>query len=374
MKYLYLPEYNEILKIMPQTKRKLCLDENLIDRLFSSIGSAHRANVYLKFNSYMIDHSPALQEVGKEFNITRERIRQIVEIASHDVIINADYIFGELIEEIGNTFYVVSVEQLYNYFTDRKLWKSNQLFLFKMIEHMADFTKQFVLNEHWIITINKGYLNLLTNDLSEKIRNILSQKGGIIKITDLTSKLLRYYDNFRSDTKKILNGDFYDYLSYTKRNIYVVNDLIYGEMMYQVYFGKKLKDVLYWSLKYLGKPMHYTEITMFVNKHNQYRIKKPVRIATVMVLLQRNMKNVSWGTYTYPESRLRKHVSARIKILKMLERNGSMEKDEILHRLKHHSSRSNIGTALRKLKPKYLLENGRYGIKKTGRKPIKLFI
>lgn len=68
------------------------------------------------------------------------------------------------------------------------------------------------------------------------------------------------------DLDKLLNTDVFNFISFENKKFHIVDNKIYNEMMFQIFFGKYQTDIIYWSMKLISDPVHFSQLAQFVGR------------------------------------------------------------------------------------------------------------
>lgn len=309
--------------------------------------------ILLQYFSYFSEKKATYHEIGIELGLTRERVRQIC-----DKIIRAMHlkrgeikIFDNALKEYG---YVIRLDRLLDVLKDERLWTSTNKFFYNTIEYLISADYCLVFNEY-LVDKSMQELDYAFGNLEKMIIDKLTSNEDGLIIAELIQTLKAEMNKYKIDPNKLLKIDTLEYLSIKTKRFFVVNNLIYNEMMYNVFFGKSLNKIVYWSLKYLNEPIHFTQLAKFIRENNVKH--NDVKDNTVHSTLMRldYCHDVDRGTYALKEANIPKHISAGGAIINLIRKNkGPLLEEQIFKMLKNEYSSWNIKMALANNKHRFI--------------------
>lgn len=274
-----------------------------------------------------------LDGIGKEYNITRERVRQIEVEAIHRL------------KEVGKTS---GIEKVFD-------------FIKKVIEENGgligeDFIISFLFKENSDKKLDKNITSLVL-DLDDSIQkskeSLTSNKFYFyesrgVEIFEETIKILEKYfeennqsldfdalvELLRKSIKKEGENSFShnSIRSYLNVNKVVLQNILgeWGHHKWPHINPKSVKDKSYLTLKKENKPLHFTEITEKINGF--WKNKKPTNSQTVHNELIKDSRFVliGRGIYALKEWGYRPGVVLDVIIDVMKEKGGTMDQESVV--------------------------------------------
>lgn len=343
----------EILLKLFAEKQDIQLDNrmNHVDYIVSKLKyitiTERNLNIFLKYYKYEHSEKISYEMIGIQYNLTRERVRQIIESVKRTISKNR-HVFSNLVSEMKSYGYIF---ELNNFITNLVINNSckdvNNKFIEYMIKEFLDKHNDILIKGRFVLISNRKVLfqklKLINILVSEKIKD--SQDGTDVK------EILKYIkENDESlnelNTDKLITSQVLTFISEEYKQFYIVENIIYNEMMYQIYFGKLLKDVVYWSLKYFSEPIHFSQLTEFIRKNNSNHNNSPKGSIHSTLMNTKLFKLTGYGTYALKDSQFKKYFSAADAIVNLIKQSGPLTENKILENLKEKYSNENIKLAL----------------------------
>lgn len=310
-----------------QTDEELFIEA--MERSFS--GVPQRAVDIVKRRYGAFDGVPkTLEDIGREFQITRERVRQIIkEVIKKAKSAKIDGILMGAKKKIEFTINendgIIKKEDILNVLAGDDLVSRNAVRLllelfddFVAKEEDETFEKHYHLNDF-------DYGNLLK--LIDSVKKILEQNKETMKEEELHLKFLKNEGLREIGRKKFLN-----YLKISKKikpnsfGKWGLND--WAEISPRVAWQRA-----YLIMKEIGKPLHFTEIARLIDRHNIS--KKKAHPQTIHNELIKNEKFVlvgrgiyalaEWG---YKKGTVKELIENILKVSRM-----PLKRDEILKKI-----------------------------------------
>ncbi len=206
-----------------------------------------------------------LESIGKQYNITRERVRQIENFALSSIKKNQDfvefgYIFDELKEIIKRLGSVVKEDVLMNYISDDKITQNHINFYLVLGGQFTKKKETDLFHTHWsvddLISCHiEDSLCLLHENISED--ELLHEDKIIEKFVSNLDQLIDDYKNNKDIIKK--------YLSVSK--VIDKNSLEqWGKTTSPHIKARGIKDYAYLVIRNNNKPMHFKDVANNITK------------------------------------------------------------------------------------------------------------
>ncbi|MGB2762484.1 MAG: HTH domain-containing protein [Minisyncoccales bacterium] len=245
---------NDILKCLPQERTK-----NIISRRFG----------------FSADKKETLESIGKSYNITRERVRQIEEDGFKKAKVKAAQIaqkpFQVFIQELKN-FGGLKREDLLLEKLGGKNFKPQVLFLLTLGKQFERFSETNLFHAFW--TIDKNSLSSAQKTINN-FTDELKKKRQPLSLKDIS--LVNYIEL----SKQILKGP----------------EGLYGFFDWPEINPKGIKDKAFLVMKRENKPLHFTKVAEFIEAQEQE--KKPCLVKTVHNELIKDQRFVLVGRGLY---------------------------------------------------------------------------
>jgi len=247
MNYNYQKICDDILKDLPQERTK-----DVISRRFG----------------FGIEKKETLESIGKSYNITRERVRQIEEDGLKKIRGKAKQIsqeafqgFSKELKDCGG----LKREDLLLEKLGGKKFKPQVLFLLTLGEQFERFSETEDFYPLW--TINKNSLNSAQQIIYSFIKELKKKNQPLslenININDSPNLSTKVVSSYIDISKQILAG----------------SDGLYGFSIWPEINPRGIKDKAFLAIKKENKPLHFKEVAGLIEK--QEKEKKPCLVKTV---------------------------------------------------------------------------------------------
>lgn len=231
-----------------------------------------------------------LEDIGKKYNVTRERIRQIENSSLKKIIKNFNQSYLKEIEQLANS----TLSEHGGMMSEDNLTRELLMMPGDSEDNRAAI--RFILNEllkhrFYLVRGNKDFNSLWKTPESsldffhtviDNIRSLVDQHGQPLAIEELLDKVKNaefYTTNDDLTDRVVIN--FIDITKKLKTNPY--NEL--GLAEWTDITPKRMNDKIYLVLKKHSKPMHFTEIAEMINKMQfDHRTAYPATIHNELIL------------------------------------------------------------------------------------------
>jgi len=212
-----------------------------------------------------------LEDIGKQYNITRERVRQIENTSLKKIINNFDQDYLKKVEDITNAILgehggMMSEENLIKELLivpgDNASNRSAIRFILnELLKHRFHFVKESKkTNSFW--KTPEASLSFF-DEVIDKIRNLIEEHNAPLPIDELISKVQKadfYRQNDELTDNVVIN--FIYITKYLDSNPYDE----WGLADWPSITPHRMNDKIYLVLHKQKKPMHFTEIADTINK------------------------------------------------------------------------------------------------------------
>lgn len=250
----------------------------LISKLLSSLGERSKDVVEKRFGLKKKQGRSTLESIGKEYGITRERVRQIENSAKKVILGTEAYkkeskkLIGLLKKELEKFGGVISEKEFLSFLTDDKDTQDHLHFLLHISEPFFDEKRKDFKDKVWFTdknsyeafeaSLDKLYKDLNTDELLTE-KEIISKFATRLREHTSNKKLLQN-DTVRrlmNISKKIASNDLKQWGLADSRNINT----------------KGVRDYAYLILNQIKKPLHFRDLSAEITK----QFDKKVNVATV---------------------------------------------------------------------------------------------
>jgi DNA-binding winged helix-turn-helix (wHTH) protein len=269
-----------------------------------------------------------LEEIGKKYNITRERVRQIEDVAlksikKSDAFKAEQGVFEELKQLIHSLGSIISENDLLNHVAKDKATQNHIHFYLVLGDSFTKHREDDHFNSRWSVD----------NDMAGKVHDSLRKLFSTLKDEDLvpeTEMIKKFFDNMKDVADQYMNEEIARrWLSMSKK---VSKNPLgeWGKSTSPNVHTRGVKDYAFLVMRKHGSPMHFREVAEAISKtfgrkthpatcHNEL-IKDPR-----FVLVGRGMYALTeWGY---------KAGVARDVIKDILKREGPLSKEDIVEKV-----------------------------------------
>lgn len=349
------------------------IDENILMNLRRIIKNERDLNIFLRYYNYNNPRKINLTQIAAQYGLSRERVRQIVETYYKKISWRLQ-IFDYLVKELKSFGYIYTMEKFISCLIKNNLWgEKNYKFAEVLIREFINYRIDISVKGNFVLTVDIDNLlpavNLINELISDRIRDL---HNGI----DTEEIIVFLKEHFEStgdyDKGKLLNTDVFTFISMETKSFHVVENKIYNEMMFQIYFGKLLKDVVYWSMKLISEPIHYSQLSEYIIKNN-INFKKAKKLSVQSILINKELYILAgYGKYALKDSQVEIYRSAIDAIILLLKEKGPLPEKELLEHLIKKYSYGNLKIAIKNNINKRIIRKGKdlYDIKNKSKKSL----
>lgn len=338
-------KFEEQFKEQPQI---ILIDQLLIDNINKTIckrvdNPQRNIEILLLFLGFEGNEKNTLEEIGHRYKLTRERIRQIV-AKTIQLIKKSPKSRLLLLEEMAQYALVFKMEDFINSLVKRGLIeRRNTSFLANYIEeilfkpgHLTQDSGFFHISEKHIPDKELALLNIA-------IKNICQQED--LGLNHIEIDVL--CEEINKTTQKLqVNENIVNYLSAKYQDFYVVNNTLYSKMVYHIKYGKHLSQLIFYCLKYLIEPIHFTQLAQFIRENNNnFKNIPDINIHSCLMRFD-FCHDVDRGTYALKEANIPRHISAGEAIITLLTERGPLLENDIFKLLRDKYSNWNLKLAI----------------------------
>jgi hypothetical protein len=269
-----------------------------------------------------------LEAIGKKYNITRERVRQIENHAIHTIRKSKEYqkekkVFDELEGVLQSLGGLVTEEDLLNHITKDKSIHNHLNLIFILGESFKKHKEDDHFHHRWY----------MDDELSDKVHGALHSLYNSLSDDDLISEqdILKA---FLEHVKEV--SDEYKKEEILKRWLALSKAISknplgeWGKASSPNVNAKGMRDYAFLVIRKHGSPIHFTEVAKQIEK----LFKKKAHVATTHNELIKDPRFVLVGRGLYALSEWG-YISGVVKdvIKKVIEQNGPLSKDKIVEKV-----------------------------------------
>ncbi len=311
-----------------------------------------------------------LEDIGKQYAITRERVRQIENSSLKKIIKNFDETYLQEIEDITNGILsehgglMAEVNLIKELLTSSGYNDDNHsavvFILGQLLKHRFQFIRESKdYFDHW--KTPESSVEFYEKAINE-VLNIVENHGNTLAIDELLNKIqaTEYYQQNENLTDKVVLNFIY-ITKKLKSNPYEE----WGLSHWSDISPKRMNDKIYLVLKKENRPMHFNEIAETINKMEfDHRQAYPATIHNELILDDKYVL-VGRGIYALKEWGYKPGVVSDVieEILRQSDR--PLSKKEIVEEvLKHRMIKETTVTLALMNKNRFQKnENGKYSLK-----------
>lgn len=293
-----------------------------------------------------------LEEIGKKYNITRERVRQIEDSALNLIKKSDAYkieqaFFAELKQLIVSLGSIVSEHEFLHHVAKDKSTQNHVHFCLTLSEHFTKHKEDDHFKTRWSVD----------GEVATKVHDALKKLYSSLKDEDLipeTEMIKRFLDNLKDVADSYKNDEVAKRWLAMSKSV-AKNPLgEWGKTSSKNVRTRGVKDYAFLVMRKHGSPMHFREVTDAISKtfnrkthyattHNEL-IKDPR-----FVLVGRGLYALSeWGYKTG---------TARDVIKDILKKEGPMTKEDVVDRVMKERYFKKNTILVNLLNPKYFKKN-----------------
>lgn len=324
------------------------LDEYIEFNLHSLIKDKRNLEMFFTYYNCNTLGKTNLAQIGLKYGLTRERVRQIIGVIIRKIS-KSKFVFSYLVKEMKNFGYVYELEKFISYLTDnKKCKKENKKFLEFMIKEFVDNYDNISISGRYVLSIKLDTFLPILIPINEFILVKVKDLQNGVEVSDMIILLNENIESVNNiEVKNFLNSDALTFISEKFKKFYLVDNMIYNEMMFNIYFGKKLKEVIYWSMKYFSESIHFTQLADFIRKNNRKHYDTPDSSVHSILVNSKICNLAGYGTYIIKDTNQPVYRSATNSIKIIIKENGPLTEDKIIKILDSKYSLTNIKTSLK---------------------------
>jgi hypothetical protein len=313
-------------------------DELIVNRIISLLGERNSKVLLMRY-SYEAASKLTLEEIGASFDITRERARQIIE-SCEKRLSGHSQIFKELVQFVKAGPVVTNFKIIINALIESNLWSpKNGQFLRAIMDRYFSKDLELFVEDDYLLTVSLDVIRKKFQKLLEEVNCIIQDSKERIEMDFVISRLKETMELPESDANNFINNVTVSFLADKYKKFHVVEDGVYNEVLYQVRYGRYLKDVVYSSMKYLGEPVHFRQLAEFIRSNNERNKDTSDQTIHSTLVNSNYAHDVDRGIYALVDSKIPKYVTTWNAIKSLLQESGPLLEDEIyeLLRMKYSS-------------------------------------
>jgi len=298
---------------------------NLTKNLLSGLKERTRDIVIQRYGLADTPKRKTLEEIGRQYGITRERIRQIESFALNSIKQNpifklSNEAFLELKNIIENKGRVITERDILDYLTSDPGLKNHIFFLLVLVDDFIKFKEDDEFHHRW--TIDK--------ETAEKVHKTLRKLHKEINEEDLVSEK-EMISIFKNHAEDVLDQEISDEVVRSWLNIskIIIRNAMgeWGHVSSPNIRPRGVRDLAFLVLRKHASPLHFSEVT---EKITQY-FSRPAHSATVHNELIKDSRFVLVGRGLYALSEWGyKTGTVRDVVKDILKTKGPLTKEEII--------------------------------------------
>jgi hypothetical protein len=322
------------------------LDEYIKEEVVCQIDNPVDSLILLKRLSYMAPKASTLDSIGRNINLTRERVRQIEERwLSHFKL--KPYPLVLVYDLIKKGGVVIEIKDMANNMIDLGIWSKHNLTFFNgVIDFIAANKKDVIKDRNFLFNVPKEKISCEISYIRAIMEHIIKKSDSGIASKDLmkliTSAIL---DNNDKSLLKVLCEDLLKYIAYISKEIFYCNREYYNKTIYNIKFGDFLEDVIYSCMIMLGDQVHYIILADYVRKNNNHHHNISNEAVLSFLIRAHFANNVGRGVYALKQWNIPNHVPVGEALINLVKEKGPILEGEIIKELEKKYTPCNIKMA-----------------------------
>ena len=305
-----------------------------------------------RFGLTTLGEKKTLEEIGKKYNITRERVRQIEDVAlslikKSDAYKAEQAVFEELKQLIHKLGSIVAEHELLPYISKDKATQNHINFFLTL----GDAFKKHRENDHFHARWS------VDGEMTEKVHEALRKLYASLNDEDLVSEtemIKKFFDQMGALAEQYRNEEIARrWLSMSKT---VAKNPLgeWGKATSPNIRTRGVKDYAFLVMRRHGSPMHFREVADSISK----TFNKKIHYATCHNELIKDPRFVLVGRGMYALSEWGyKRGTAREVIRDILKRDGSLSKEEVIKKVNKERYFKNNTILVNLANPKFFKKN-----------------
>ncbi len=293
-----------------------------------------------------------LEEIGKKYNITRERVRQVEDVALNsikksDVYKGEQAVFDELKVLVNKLGSIVAEHELLAHISKDKATQNHIHFFLVLSDAFKKHREDDHFHARWSVD----------DQITEKVHETLKKLYAGLNDEDLVTEaemIKKFFEHMKEVSEEYKNEEIARrWLSMSK----TVSKNPLGE------WGKAsspnirtrgVKDYAYLVMRKSGSPMHFKEVADAISK----TFDKKIHYATCHNELIKDPRFVlvGRGMYALAEWGYKKGIAREV-IADILKREGPLSKDEVIKRVNKERYFKTNTILVNLVNPKYFKKN-----------------
>ncbi len=293
-----------------------------------------------------------LEEIGKKYNITRERVRQIEDAAltfiqKSDAYRGEQAIFDELKQVIKKLGSIVAEHELLPYISKDKATQNHINFFLVLSDAFKKHREDDHFHARWSVD----------DEMTEKVHDCLKKLYASLNDEDLvpeTEMIKKFFDQMKELSEQYRNEEMARrWLSMSKT---VAKNPLgeWGKASSPNIRTRGVKDYAFLVMRRHGSPMHFKEVADSISK----TFNKKIHYATCHNELIKDPRFVlvGRGMYALAEWGYKAGIAREV-IRDILKREGPLSKEEVIKRVNKERYFKNNTILVNLVNPKYFKKN-----------------
>jgi len=337
--------------------------DQIVSNLLLLLSDKER-NVITKRFSLGMDRKYTLEEIGKEFSVTRERVRQIEKSALGKMRRNVfntslrnfhEHVAGILKERGGFMRETEMLEKLKGLVNGAV--KDSPLHLSLVLGESVECVGNTIDFHPYVKQRDLSSFSL--KHVAENLINQLQKHGDVRRIDQIQRELKNVMEQVKFDEKKTKS-----LITIDKRLILLENDLV-GLVEWRHVHPRTLRDKILFILRHQKKPLHFTDIARTIEEKDFDGRKVNLQAVHNELIRHEQFVLIGRGIYALGEWGYEKGTVAEV-VEKILAEKGEMDQEEIISQVmkKRQVKTITIILALKNGKKFSRVGRHRYALKK----------
>ena len=328
--------------------------KHVTKRLTSHLGERASDVVMNRFGLTLNGHRKTLEEIGKKYNITRERVRQVEEASLHSIKKSDAYkaeqaVFDELKALIHTLGSIVAEHELLSHISKDKVTRNHVHFFLVLGDAFKKHREDDHFHARWSVD----------DEVSEKVHDSLKNLYANLKDEDLipeTEMIKKFLEHLKEVADKYKNEEIARRWLLMSKKISKNPLGEWGKASSPNVHTRGVKDYAYLVMRRHGSPMHFKEVADAISKI----LGKKINYATCHNELIKDLRFVLVGRGMYALSEWGyKSGTAREVIREILKKDGPMTKDQVVEKVMKERYFKKNTILVNLANPKYFKKNAK---------------
>jgi len=326
--------------------------KKITQRIISQLQDRASDVIMNRFGLILDGKRKTLEEIGKKYNITRERVRQIEDTALASIKKSNSYkmeqiVFDELKQLIKKLGSIIAEHELLSYVSKDKITQNHIHFFLTLGDAFKKHRGDDHFHTRWSVD----------NEMAEKVHDSLRKLYASLSNEDLvpeTEMIKKFFDQMKDISEQYRNAEIAKrWLSMSKA---VAKNPLgeWGRASSPNVRTRGVKDYAFLIMRRHGSPMHFKEVADSISK----TFNKKIHYATCHNELIKDSRFVlvGRGMYALAEWGYKKGIAREV-IRDILKRDGPLSREDVIKKVDKERYFKNNTILVNLVNQKYFKKN-----------------